>query len=84
MVAAIAAVATVDCDAVPRSATQSQRFDERVVAVELFALEIIEQAASLADHLQQTTTGMMIFVVNLEVLGKVSNPLGEKRYLDFR
>jgi hypothetical protein len=64
--------------------TNAEALDEFGVASGILALEIVEQATTLADELQQPTAGMMIFCVNLEVLGEVVDALAEECYLDFR
>src|SRR3990167_2497571 len=55
------------------SATQTQTLDQRGVALAVARLEIVEQAATLADHLQQTAARMVVLRVALEVLCKVGN-----------
>ena len=37
----------------------------------------------MADHLQQTAAGVMVLFVDLQVLGQVSDALGQYRNLDF-
>src|SRR4029077_7541149 len=44
--------------------------DEFLVAPFVLALEVIEQAPPLADHHQQTTAGMEILLMGLEVVGE--------------
>src|SRR6185437_10577211 len=54
------------------------------VAVRIVQLQVIQQAAALADQHQQSTAGCMILLVRLEMLGQLSNPLTQNRNLDFR
>src|SRR5438132_1514531 len=61
-----------------------QTFDEIRVALRVFGLEIVEQAAPLADKHQQTTARVVILCVRLEVLRQVVDAFAENRDLDFR
>src|SRR5204863_967310 len=45
-------------------------------------LEVVEERAALADHLEQAAAAVMVLVIALEVLGEVRDPLGEERDLD--
>ena len=54
---------------------QSQSTHDFVVTLDVRLLQIIEQAPSLRDHLQQSATGMIVFLVNLEMLGEFVDAL---------
>ena len=54
------------------------------VAVGVLALQVVEQAAALADELQQAAPGMVILDVGLEVFREVVDALAEERDLNFR
>src|SRR6185503_14270452 len=54
------------------------------VAIGILALEIVEQSPALADELQQTSAGMMILRVDLEVFGQVIDALTQERDLYLR
>src|SRR6185437_11280922 len=71
-------------DGAVNSTTQTQALDQRVVARGVLGLEVIEQTAALADHLEQATTRMVILRVTLEVLGEIADTLAQDRDLDFR
>src|SRR4029453_1082534 len=58
--------------------------DQRVVALDILLLEVVEQAAALVDHLQQAAARMVVLVVGLEVAGQRLDPAGEDRDLHFR
>lgn len=45
------------------------------VTLDVFALQVIEQATTLTNKLEQAATGMMILRVNLKVLGQVVDSL---------
>src|SRR5688572_28064087 len=65
-------------------AAQTELADQRRVAAFILALEIVKQAAALGDESKQTTAGMVVLLVVLEVLGQVLDALGKNRHLDFR
>ena len=50
----------------------------------LLALQVVQQATTLADHHQQAAARVEILVVRREMLGEVLDPLGENRNLHFR
>src|SRR5688572_13841946 len=62
---------------------QSKALDHRAILVRVFALQVIEELAALADHLEQAATRMEILDVRLEVLRQAVDALGEERNLDF-
>ena len=67
-----------------RLLAQAQLADDLLVTVEVLALQVVQQAAALADHLQQTLSRVVVLGVDLEVLGQVLDSPGEQRDLDFR
>ncbi len=64
--------------------SQIQPAQQRAIPFQITVLEIIQQAAAMADHLQQTATGMMIFLVILQMLGQLVDPVGQNGDLNFR
>src|SRR6185295_13430820 len=54
------------------------------IAFDVVHPEVIEQSPALANDLQQPATRPMIFLMSLEVLGKVRNPFAKKCDLNFR
>jgi hypothetical protein len=58
-----------------RLLTQLQLLGDRLVAIHVSGLEIIQEATALADHHQQSTAGAMVLNILLEVLGKVVDAL---------
>jgi hypothetical protein len=62
---------------------QTQGIDNGPVAVDIFEFDVIEQPAASANQHQQPSAGMMIFLVNLQMFGKVGNAVGQKAYLHF-
>src|SRR5258708_21450710 len=65
-------------------ATQTQTLDQRRVTLGVAGFQVIEQAAALADHLQEAAARMVILRVALEMLGEVDDPFGQDGDLDFR
>jgi hypothetical protein len=45
--------------------SQTKLLDQRTIALKISLLQISQETTSLTDHLQHTTSGMMIFLVNL-------------------
>jgi hypothetical protein len=63
--------------------SDAEFLDDASVAVDVLLLQVIEKAPPLTDDLQQAAAAVMIFLVNLEMLGQIGEPLGKNRYLDF-
>ena len=61
---------------------QFELFRDGLVTADVLALEIFEQAAALADHHQQSTAGAVIFLVGLQMLSQMVDPVGQQRDLD--
>src|SRR5436190_8122436 len=72
----------------PRSgsalATQAQLLDQALVALDVLALEVIEQAAAAVDHHQQAAAAVVVLLVRLEVARQLFDAGGEQGDLDFR
>src|SRR6185503_13399720 len=58
--------------------------DQRIVAIDVLALQLIEQRAPLVDHHQQAPARMVVLVVILEVTLQRVDAAGQDRDLDFR
>ncbi len=65
-----------------RLATNAETTDQGAVALYIALLHVIEQTAALTDELHEATTGVMITLVNLQVLGEVRDPVRQDRDLD--
>ena len=48
----------------------------------VFALEVGEKTATLTHHAEQTAPGVKIFLVRLQVLRELVDPLGKNGYLN--
>ena len=55
---------------------------DRLIAVSVSAMQIIQQTTALPHHFEQTTPRVVIFQVLLEVLGQMVDSLGQQRNLD--
>src|SRR5690606_1644378 len=61
--------------------TQAQARDQSAVALDVDALEVAEQAATLTDEQEQTTTRVVVVLVLLEVLRQVGDATRQHRNL---
>lgn len=62
--------------------TDAQLGDQGTIALDILLLQIVQQAAALTDHLQQTTVGVLVLGVGAHVLGEDVDALGEDGDLD--
>src|SRR6185503_16964245 len=62
-------------DVAAGSAAEPQTLDQRVVARDIRALQVIEQAAALADHHEQAASRMEILLMMAQMLGQIDDPL---------
>lgn len=65
-----------------RLATQAKIFDQLRVRRCVCTLQILKKATAVVDLADQAVTGMMILLVDLEMLGEVFDFLRERRDLD--
>src|SRR5579872_379810 len=65
-----------------RLATYAETPDQSSVTLHVAALHVIEQPATLADENHETAAGVMITVVDLEVLGEMRDPVRQESDLD--
>src|SRR5438270_6099179 len=57
--------------------------DYVLVSLGIVSLEIVEQAATLADHHQETAAGGVILLVRFEMVRQFTDPFAEHRDLNF-
>ena len=62
----------------------SQFGNHFAISLDVVPSQVIEQAAALADNLQQAAPGRMIFLVCLEMLGQVRDSFAQNCNLNFR
>src|SRR5215510_7082239 len=65
-------------------AAQTEPVDQCLVARLFPRLQIVEEAAALRHELQETTAGVVVLLVVLEMLGQVLDALRQDCDLDFR
>ena len=58
--------------------TDAESLDDGTVSLDICFDQIVEQRAALTDHLEKTAAGVMILLVDLQVLGKIVDPLCEQ------
>ena len=58
--------------------------DELRVALGVLTFEVVEEPSPLTDELQEPSTRMVVFGVNLEMIGEVTDALTENRDLYLR
>ena len=63
---------------------QFQLLGDRLITGQVGVMQIVEQPAALADHHQKTTTGGVIFLVALQMLGQMVDALREQGNLHIR
>ena len=61
---------------------QAQFLDDLAVAVDIRALHVVQQTATLANHLEKATATVVILLVRAKMLSQVIDTLGEQRNLD--
>jgi len=66
-----------------RLLAKAKAFDQCLVLLYLGSFQVIQQFAAFADHSQQTTAGMVILAVRLEMFGQIRDACGQQRDLDF-
>src|SRR6185369_13411254 len=63
---------------------EAELLPQGAVALDVLALQVLQQPAAAADQQQQPTAAVVVVGVHLEVLGQVVDPPGQQRDLDFR
>ena len=53
-----------------------------MVALDVCTLQIIEQTASLRDHLEQAAPRVIVLLMDFEMFGELVVPLAEQSYLN--
>jgi hypothetical protein len=64
--------------------SQSKPADHVLISRAVFPREIFEQLIAPADKLEQPTSRGMVLLMDIEMLAKVIDALGEERNLHFR
>ncbi len=64
--------------------TEAEFLNHSFVATGIVSLEVVEQAATLADQHEKTAARAVIFLVHLEVFRQSTNALAQQSDLNFR
>jgi hypothetical protein len=62
---------------------QPELLNQRPISLDIFVLEVVQEAAPLAHQFDQAPAGMVIFSVGLEVIGQVTDTLAQDGHLYF-
>ena len=62
--------------------TETELFDYCTVSVNILLLEISEKVASVTNHLEKTSSGVVIVLVDLQVSVKIVDSLSENSNLN--
>jgi hypothetical protein len=63
---------------------QSKLLNQSAIPVNVLLLEIIQETPPLSHQFDQAPAGVVIFGVDLEVIGQVTDPLAQNGHLHFR
>ncbi len=58
--------------------------DDGTVTLDICAIKIIKQPATLADHFIHAQSAVIILWMFLQMVGELTDPLGKDRHLNFR
>ena len=67
----------------PELFAEAQTSNQSTITLNIYTSQVVEQVTALTYHLQQTTVGVMILLVGLQVLGQVTDTLGQYSNLYF-
>lgn len=68
----------------PRLAPQPESFCQLTIPCDILVAQVLEQPTPFTDQHQESTTRVVIFLVDLEMLGQIADSLREDRDLHFR
>ena len=64
--------------------SQAELADDRAVTLDVVLLQVVQQTSSLTDHLLETATAVEVLLVDFQVLGQVSDAVGQNSNLYLR
>ena len=74
-----------DCSPIKRFLlTDIQLSDQSAVAVDVLLLQVSQHGTALTNHLQQAAAGVVVLLVNLQVLGELLDAGGQNCNLNLR
>ena len=62
--------------------TDAQLGDECTIAVDVLLCQVVQQVTALTNHHQQTAAGVVVMLVNPQVVGQLVDPGGQDSYLN--
>ena len=57
---------------------EAQFLDDLPVSVDIRTLQVVQETATTSDHLEESTTTMVVLLVGAEVVRQIVDPLGEQ------
>ena len=63
--------------------SQAELANDRAVTLDVVLLQVVQKTSSLTDHLLQTATAVEVLLVDFQVLGQVSDAVGQNSNLYF-
>ena len=57
---------------------EPQFLDDLPVSVDIRSLQVVQETATTSDHLEESTTTMVVLLVGAEVVRQIVDPLGEQ------
>ena len=64
--------------------SDSQLCDAGSIALDILGHQVVQQTAALTDHLVQAETGMIVLLMDLQMLGQLGNAFGQNGNLNLR
>src|SRR5215217_713363 len=61
---------------------EPQFLDDLPVSVDIRTLQVVEQPTTFSDHLEESTTAVVVLLVGAEVVGQIIDSLSEQRDLN--
>ena len=63
--------------------SDTQAFNQCTVTIDVLSLQVIQHTSSLTNHHQQTSSGVVIVLVGLQMLSQLCDTIGQQCYLYF-
>ena len=63
--------------------SQAELADDRAVTLDVVLLQVVQQTSSVTDHLLKAAAAVEVLLVNFQVLGQVSDAVGQNSNLYF-
>jgi hypothetical protein len=62
--------------------TQPELLNQSAIPVDIFLLKVIQKTSPLSHQLNQASAGVVVFGVNLKMVGQVTDPLAQNGHLN--